>query len=305
MASFENAIRIDMAMGGSSNTVLHLLALAREAGVPLSLNDFERIGKTTPQLVSLRPGGDDFMEDLHWAGGVPAVLHVIRESLDDAATVSGQSIMEIAESATVEDSAVIRPLDKPYRNEGGLAVMYGSLAPEGCVVKQSAVAESVKQFKGRARVFNQEEGAVEALFQGDIKKGDIIVIRYEGPRGGPGMREMLAPTATVAGLGLTESVALLTDGRFSGGTRGPCVGHIAPEAAAGGPIALIQDGDTISIDVPARRIDLEVPADELEKRRAGWKPPKPKVERGYLARYGRLVGSAVDGATMEWGGKNS
>ncbi|RLE12091.1 dihydroxy-acid dehydratase, partial [Candidatus Aerophobetes bacterium] len=236
-SAFENAVKVDMAMGGSTNTVLHLLAIAREAKVDLSLKDFDRIGREIPQLVSLRPGGDYFMEDLEWAGGIPALLSVMRNFLSDSLTVSGSSIMEIARKGVVYNQEVIRSPDNPYRKEGGLAVLYGSLAPEGAIVKQSAVADSVRKFRGKAKVFNQEEDAVEALFKGKIEKGDVIVIRYEGPRGGPGMREMLSPTAAVVGMGLSDSVALITDGRFSGGTRGPCIGHISPEAAAGGPIA--------------------------------------------------------------------
>jgi len=275
-AAFENAIKVDMAMGGSTNTVLHLLAIAREAGVELSLKDFDKIGKNIPQLVNLRPGGEYFMEDLEWAGGIPALLNVMQNSLSDSPTVSGVSILEIARKACVYDTEVIRPWKNPYKEEGGIAILYGSLAPEGAVIKQSAVADSMKKFKGKAKIFNQEEEAVEALFKGKVEKGQVIVIRYEGPRGGPGMREMLSPTATVAGMGLSESVALITDGRFSGGTRGPCIGHISPEAAVGGPIALLKNGDIISIDIPARKLDVEISPEELEDSRYERKDRKCK-----------------------------
>ena len=298
--AFENAVKVDMAMGGSTNTVLHLLAIAREAKVDLSLKDFDEIGRKIPQIVSLRPGGDYFMEDLEWAGGIPAVLSVMRDFLSDSLTVSGNSILEIARKGVVHNKDVIRPLDNPYTREGGLAVLYGSLAPEGAIVKQSAVADPMKRFRGRARVFDREEEAVEALYNREIEKGDVIVIRYEGPRGGPGMREMLSPTATVVGMGLSDSVALITDGRFSGGTRGPCIGHICPEAASGGPIALIRDGDTIYIDIPARKIELELSSDELEQRRREWKKPSPKVKEGYLDRYGMLAGSASEGGSLQF-----
>ena len=297
--AFQNAIKVDMALGGSTNTVLHLLAIAREAKVDLSLADFDRIGKNVHQLVSLRPGGEYFMEDLEWAGGIPALLKNMQEILSNSLTVSGKSLLEIAKEAKVHNSEIIRPWNNPYREEGGIAILWGSLAPEGAVVKQSAVADEMKKFKGKARVFDKEEDAVESLFKGEISEGDVIVIRYEGPRGGPGMREMLSPTATVAGMGLSNSVALITDGRFSGGTRGPCIGHICPEAADGGPIALIEEGDIISIDIPGRRIDLEISSSELEKRRKKWKPLSPKVKEGYLTRYARLVRPASEGATLE------
>ncbi len=297
--AFINAIKVDMATGGSTNTVLHLLAIAREAKVNLSLEDFDLVGRQIPQIVNLRPGGENFMEDLEWAGGIPALLKVMLPVLSDCLTVTGKSILEIAEKAEVLDSTVIRGLDDPYRKEGGIAILKGSLAPEGAVVKQSAVAESMRTFRGKARVFNQEEEAVDALFKREICPGEVIVIRYEGPRGGPGMREMLAPTATVAGMGLSEKVALITDGRFSGGTRGPCIGHISPEAAAAGPIALIEDGDPILIDIPARKIELEISSSVFEQRKKQWKPLPPKVKEGYLLRYAQLVGSASEGAVLK------
>ncbi|MBE0478272.1 dihydroxy-acid dehydratase [Candidatus Aerophobetes bacterium] len=298
-SAFENAIKVDMAMGGSTNTVLHLLAIAREAKVNLSLRDFDEIGRNTPQLVSLRPGGEHFMEDLEWAGGIPAVLHVMQNHLSDSPTASGQNILRIAKKVSWHNEDVIKSWDNPYKKEGGIAILYGSLAPEGAVVKQSAVADSVKRFRGKARVFNGEEEAVKAIFEGKIQKEDVIVIRYEGPRGGPGMREMLSPTATVAGMGLSDSVALITDGRFSGGTRGPCIGHISPEAAAGGPIALLEDGDIIQIDIPARKIDVELSTSKLEERKKRWQKVSPRIKEGYLARYSILVGSASEGAIMQ------
>ncbi|MCD6406427.1 dihydroxy-acid dehydratase [Candidatus Aerophobetes bacterium] len=299
--AFENAIKVDMAMGGSTNTVLHLLAIAREAEIKLSLRDFDEIGRKIPQIVSLRPGGDYFMEDLEWAGGIPAVLNALKDFICDCLTVSGKSIVEIAREGVIQNPQVIKSPDSPYTKEGGIAVLYGSLAPEGAVVKQAAVSSSMRRFRGRAKVFNREEEAVKALFEGKIKKGDVIVIRYEGPKGGPGMREMLSPTATVVGMGLSESVALITDGRFSGGTRGPCIGHVSPEAAAGGPIALVEDGDVIYIDIPGRKIEIELSKEEMEERKKRWKNPPPKVKTGYLARYSLLASSASEGASIKTG----
>ncbi|RLE12922.1 dihydroxy-acid dehydratase, partial [Candidatus Aerophobetes bacterium] len=298
-SSFENAIKVDMALGGSTNTVLHLLAISKEAEVDLSLKDFDEIGRKVPHLVNLRPGGDYFMEDLEWAGGIPALLKSMQNVLSDCLTVSGKSILDIAKKATIYDQDVIRSWDNPYEREGGIAVLFGSLAPEGAIVKRSAVADSVKKFRGRARVFNQEEEAVKALFDKKIKPGEVIVIRYEGPRGGPGMREMLSPTATVVGMGLSNSVALITDGRFSGGTRGPCIGHICPEAAASGPIGLLEDGDIIVIDIPERKIDVEIPESEIKKKRETGLPLPAKVKTGYLARDAALVGPASEGASLK------
>ena len=237
--AFEDAIRVDMALGGSTNTILHLIAIAHEAKVELPLTVFDEIGRETPHLVNLRPGGDHFMEDLEWAGGIPALLSVLKDRLSDHPTVSGKPLSAIARKGKVLDNEVIRDLTNPYHREGGIAILYGSLAPEGAVVKQSAVSEKMRKFKGRAKVFDSEEEAIEAIYGGRISSGEVIVIRYEGPKGGPGMREMLSPTSAVAGMGLMESVALITDGRFSGGTRGPCIGHICPEAAEGGPIACL------------------------------------------------------------------
>lgn len=296
--SLENAIRVDMALGGSTNTVLHLTAIAKEAGVVLPLEAFDRISRETPHLVSMLPGGEHFMEDLEWAGGIPGVLSRLLPFLQDAPTVSGQSICELARQAKVHNDEVIRPLEKAHRPEGGIAVLKGNLAPRGAVVKQSAVSPTMLRFQGRATVFDSEEEAMNAIIAGLIDRGQVVVIRYEGPKGGPGMREMLSPTSALVGMGLTEGVALITDGRFSGGTRGPCVGHISPEAAAGGPIALVEEGDNILIDIPNRTLQLLVDEVTLNSRRMRWRPPEPKVTTGYLARYATMVGSADLGAVL-------
>ncbi len=297
--AFENGIRIDMALGGSTNAVLHITAIAKEAGVDLSLETFDRISRETPHISNLRPGGDFMMEDLDAAGGIPAVMKRLKELMNNTDTVSGRTVYEIADEAEIYDDEVIRPLDNPYHKEGGIAVLFGNLAPEGAVIKQTAVSENMMTFKGVARVFDSEEAAMEAILGGKIKPGDVVVIRYEGPKGGPGMREMLAPTSAIVGMGLSDSVALITDGRFSGGTKGPCIGHVSPEAAAGGPIGLLKDGDIISIDIPNRKIEVELSQDELEKRRKEWRPPEPKIKKGYLARYAKFVTSASTGAVYK------
>ena len=296
--AFENAIRVDLALGGSSNTVLHLLAIAHEAGVSLPLEAFDELGRTTPQLASMNPGGKHFMEDLDAAGGVPGVLAQLKDRINDTPTVSGISALQIANGIKDIDEEVIHPVAAPIRPEGGLAILSGSLAPKGSVVKQSGVSDKMMLFKGKAKCFDSEEGAMKALMGGQIVPGDLVVIRYEGPKGGPGMREMLAPTATLMGLGLGDSVALVTDGRFSGGTRGPCVGHISPEAAEGGPIALVEDGDEILLDIPNRKLELLVDAATLAKRRAAWTAPAPKIKKGWLARYAKVVTSANTGAVV-------
>jgi len=298
-AAFANAIRVDLALGGSTNTVLHLLSIAKEAGIELPLEEFDRLSRETPQLASMNPGGLHFMEDLDAAGGVPAVLHQLGSQVEDNPTLTGPTIKEIVASLVVEDDEVVHSMDNPIRKEGGLAVLYGNLAPEGAVVKQSGVSEDMMTFEGRARCFDSEEATMEALMGGQVVAGDVVVIRYEGPKGGPGMREMLAPTATLMGLGLGDSVALITDGRFSGGTRGPCIGHISPEAAQGGPIALVEDGDRIRLDIPRRKLELLVDADELTRRQAAWKAPEPKIKTGWLARYAKVVTSACTGAVCE------
>lgn len=294
--AFENAIRVDLALGGSSNTVLHLLAIANEAGVPLPLEAFDELGKTTPQLASMNPGGVNFMEDLDAAGGVLAVLHQLGDLVKDNPTLLGPGIKEIVASVAAVDDEVVHSMDAPVRPEGGLAVLKGNLAPEGAIVKQSGVSEKMMTFTGKARCFDSEEGAMEALMDGTVVAGDVVVIRYEGPKGGPGMREMLAPTATLMGLGLGDSVALITDGRFSGGTRGPCVGHISPEAAQGGPIALVEDGDTITLDIPNRGLSIDLTDKELEARKQNWQAPEPKIKKGWLARYAKVVTNAATGA---------
>src|SRR3990170_616050 len=263
-AAFENAIRADLALGGSSNTVLHLLAIAHEAGVKLPLETFDVLSRTTPHITSLEPVGDYYMEDLHWAGGMGALLYRLRGLVKDNPTVSGKRVKAIVKDVDFIDEKVIKPLKEAYHKEGGIAVLKGNIAPLGAVVKQSGVSDKMMKFTGKARCFDSEEAAMKAILAKTIKAGEVVVIRYEGPKGGPGMREMLAPTATLVGLGMGDSVALITDGRFSGGTRGPCIGHISPEAMEGGPIAFIKDGDTIELDIPARKIELKVSAQELE-----------------------------------------
>ena len=297
--SLLNAVRLDMALGGSTNTVLHLMAIASEARVNLSLQDFDRISRSIPHIVNLRPGGEYFMEDLDVAGGIPAVLKRLLPKLENNLTASGKTIKEIAKTAVVYDDDVIRPIGKAYHKEGGIAILYGNLAPDGCVVKQAAVDQAMLRFTGKARTFNSEEKAMKAIMNRQIKKGDVLVIRYEGPAGGPGMREMLSPTSAIVGIGLHKFVALITDGRFSGGTRGPCVGHISPEAQAGGAIAIVKNGDRIKIDIPKRKLELLVSSQEFKKRKERFKPPKPKVACGYLARYSKLVASADKGAVLK------
>jgi len=296
--AFENAIRVDLALGGSTNTVLHLLSIAREAGVDLPLEVFDELGRSTPQLSSMNPGGKHFMEDLDAAGGVPAVLYQLRDRIKDNPTLTGPTVSQIVASVGQVDEEVVRPVSNPIRPEGGLAVLVGNLAPDGAVVKQSGVSEKMMTFTGTARCFDSEEAAMSALMGGQVVAGDVVVIRYEGPKGGPGMREMLAPTATLMGLGLGDSVALITDGRFSGGTRGPCIGHISPEAAEGGPIALVRDGDTITLDIPRRKLELKVDPSELAKRREAWQAPEPKIKTGWLGRYAKVVTSANTGAIV-------
>ncbi len=297
--AFDNAIRLDLALGGSSNTVLHLLAIAREAGIDLPLGRFDELARVTPQLCHLRPSGDHFMEDLDQAGGVKAVLSRLADVLTDGPAVGGASVREVARGVSWVDDEVVRPLANPVRPEGGIAILAGNLAPDGAVVKQSGVSAAMMRFVGTARCFDSEEAAMAAIMGGEIRAGTVVVIRYEGPRGGPGMREMLAPTAAIMGMGLGESVALVTDGRFSGGTRGPCIGHVSPEAAAGGTIGLVRDGDRVELDIPGRRLELLVDDGELAARRAAWVAPAPKIRGGWLARYARLVTSANTGAVLQ------
>ena len=297
--AFENAVRVDMALGGSTNTALHLPAIAYEAGVDLNLDDFDRISRDTPNIVKLEPAGDYFMEDLDYSGGIPAVMNRLKDQLNDGLTVSGARTLELANGGVVGDDHVIRPLDNPYFKEGGIAVLKGNIAPDGSVVKQSGVGEKMMHFKGKAKVFNSEEETMKAIMDGQIKAGHVVVVRYEGPKGGPGMREMLAPTATITGMGLADSVALITDGRFSGGTRGPCIGHISPEAMEGGIIAIIEDGDEIEINIPNRSIELKLSDAEIKERFKSWKAPEPKIKKGYLARYAKQVTSASTGGVMK------
>ncbi|OGS19158.1 MAG: dihydroxy-acid dehydratase [Elusimicrobia bacterium RIFOXYA2_FULL_50_26] len=296
--AFKNAIVVDMALGGSSNTILHLPAIANEAGIELPLELFDKISRTTPHITLLEPAGDHFMEDLDRAGGIGAVLSALKTRLVPSITVGGGNIIEIAKQGVILDKDVIRA-HKPYHKEGGIAILSGNLAPDGCVVKQAAVKENMKVFTGRARVFDSEEEAMKAIMDKKIKKGDVIIIRYEGPKGGPGMREMLSPTSALQGMGLSDSVALITDGRFSGGTRGPCIGHVSPEAAVGGPIAALRDGDVITIDIPARKLNVRLTQTDIQMRLSKWTAPQPKIKTGYLSRYAKLVTSANTGAIVK------
>ena len=295
-AAFENAIRVDLALGGSSNTVLHLLAIAREAGVDLPLETFDVLAKDTPQLASMNPAGEHFMEDLDIAGGVSGVMKQLGDKIIETPTLFGLTTRQLADSIQNVDEEVIRPLGNPVKKEGGIAILSGNIAPKGAVVKQSGVSAAMMNFEGTAKCFDAEELAMAAIMEGKITSGDVVVIRYEGPKGGPGMREMLAPTAAIMGMGLGDSVALITDGRFSGGTRGPCIGHISPEAAEGGPIALVEEGDRIRLDIPNRKLELLVDEATLAARRATWQAPEPKIKGGWLARYAKVVTSAHTGA---------
>jgi dihydroxy-acid dehydratase len=288
-----------MTLGGSTNTVLHIPAIAHEVGVDLPLELFDRISKKTPHICDMLPGGVNYMEDLHYAGGIPAVMSRLKKRLNNVMTISGKKIHAIADAAEIMDGEVIRPLNKAHHKEGGIAVLKGNIAPDGAVVKQTAVNKKMMKFKGKARVFDSEEASMKAIMAGKIKAGDIVVIRYEGPKGGPGMREMLSPTAAISGMGLGDSVALITDGRFSGGTRGPCIGHISPEAMEGGPIGIVKNGDTITIDILNRKIDLVISKKEMENRFKTFKPIKPKIKKGWLSRYAKLVTSASTGAIMK------
>ena len=298
-SSFDNAITVDMALGGSTNTVLHLKAIAYEAGVELPLDRFDKISKKTPNICKLRPAGDYMMEDLHKAGGIPAVLKRLKKLIKNNITTSGYMVEKIIKSAEIFDDDIIRPLSKAYSKEGGIAILKGNIALDGAVVKQSAVSKKILKFKGKARVFNSEEAANKAILGGKIDKGSVVVIRYEGPKGGPGMREMLAPTSAVYGMGLADDVALITDGRFSGGTRGPCIGHVSPEAQEGGAIALIKEGDIIEIDIPKGKLNLLVSEEELKSRKQKWHSPELKVKDGWLSRYSKLVSSASTGAVFK------
>ena len=301
-AAFHNAETVDMALGCSTNTMLHLPAIAHECGIELDLDLSNAISARTPNLCHLAPAGETYMEDLEAAGGVYAVMAELdKKGLLDTSvmTVTGKTMSENLTGVANRDPETIRPIDNPYSPDGGIAVLKGNLAPEGCVVKRSAVAPEMMTHTGPARVFDGEEEAIAAIYAGKIVAGDVVVIRYEGPKGGPGMREMLNPTSAIVGMGLGESVALITDGRFSGATRGAAIGHVCPEAAQGGPIALVEDGDLISIDIPANTITLKVDEGTLAARKAVWTCPEPKVKTGYLARYAKMVTSAARGAVLE------
>ncbi len=302
MEAFENAMTVDMAMAGSSNTVLHLPAIAYDAGITLDLNLFDKKSETTPYLTKLSPSGKHHIEDLHMAGGIPALMNELTKKgliNENVMTVTGNTMGENIKKITVRDYNVIKPIDEPYRNKGGLAILRGNLAPDGSVVKESAVADEMLTHEGPAKIFNSEEEAVNAIFEGKIVKGDVVVIRYEGPKGGPGMREMLSPTSAIAGMGLDKDVALLTDGRFSGATRGAAIGHISPEAMEGGAIGLLEEGDIIEIDIPNRILNVKLDDEELKRRKNAFVKPEPKVKTGYLARYAKLVTSANTGAVLK------
>ncbi|HBF2546871.1 TPA: dihydroxy-acid dehydratase [Clostridioides difficile] len=300
--AFKNAIAVDMAMAGSTNTVLHLPAIAYESGIEFNLDFFDEISEKTPCLTKLSPSGKHHIEDLHMAGGIPAIMNELSKINGinlDCKTVTGKTIGENIRNCEIENEEVIHTLKNPYSNQGGLAILKGNLALNGAVVKKSAVAEEMLVHEGPARVFNSEEEAVNAIFGKKINKGDVIVIRYEGPKGGPGMKEMLSPTSAVAGMGLDKHVALLTDGRFSGATRGASIGHISPEAMEGGLIGLVEEGDIISINIPDKKLELKVDEVEIENRKLKFKPLEPKIKNGYLSRYAKLVTSANTGAVLK------
>jgi dihydroxy-acid dehydratase len=300
--AFENAMAVDMALGCSTNTVLHVPAIAHEAGLDLTLELFNGVSEKAPHLCSLIPGGPHSLQQLDEAGGVPAVIFELSKKNiihSDVMTVTGKTLGENLSRVQVHDHEIIRTINNPYHAKGGIAVLYGNLAPDGAVVKQTAVDDEMLTHEGPARVFNSEEEAQSAILGNKINPGDVVIIRYCGPKGGPGMPEMLSPTSAIIGMGLGKSVALLTDGRFSGGTQGACLGHISPEAAEGGPIGLVKEGDIIHIDIPAKKIELKVDNAELESRRREWQPPEPKITTGYLARYSKLVTSGSTGAVLK------
>jgi len=300
--AIRNALTVDMALGGSTNSVLHLMAIAHEAGISVPLSEVNEISERTPTLCSMRPGGVNYVEDLDIAGGISAVMKELKGLLNlESKTVSGRSLGEVTADCRFIDSRVIRSAGDAYSAKGGLCILFGNLAPDGAIVKRSAVAAEMMVHRGSARVFDSEEKATTALMSGSIKPGDVIVIRYEGPRGGPGMREMLTPTSILCGLGLDKEVALITDGRFSGGSRGAAIGHVSPEAAVRGPIAALKDGDVISIDIPNYRLDVELSSEEITRRLASLAAFEPKVKTGYLRRYAENVGSASTGAVFSGG----
>lgn len=296
--AFHNAVVLDLALGGSTNTALHLPAIAGELNVKLELNDFDKLSRKIPHICDMSPGGHFHVEDLHRAGGVPAVLKTLKEHVNtDALTVAGKRIGSLIEKAEVQDEQVIRPKDHPIHAQGGMAVLKGNLAPEGCIVKTAGLRKGVLEFVGEAKVFDSEEECIQHLIKGEVKSGDALIIRYEGPKGGPGMKEMLTPTSIISGMGLGEEVALITDGRFSGGTRGLCAGHVSPEAATKGPIAIVKDGDKITLDIRTRSINMDV-SDLQMTERLEVLPKRPIKVKGYLARYSKLVTSASEGAVL-------
>ena len=298
--AFYNALRVDMALGCSTNSMLHLPAIAHEAGVSLNLDMANEISQKTPNLCHLAPAGHHHVQDLYAAGGIPALMHELKPLLKcDIMTVTGKTVAQNIENREISDHDVIRPLSNPYSPTGGIAVLKGNLAPDGAVVKRSAVAPEMLSHTGPAKVYDSEDAAIEAIYNGDIKKGDVIIIRYEGPKGGPGMREMLSPTSAICGMGLDKDVALITDGRFSGATRGAAIGHVSPEAMEDGPIALVQNGDMIEIDINACRLNILAADDELNRRREKLVKPEPKIKTGYLRRYSRLVSSGMTGAVLK------
>jgi len=300
--AFDNAFAVDIAMGGSSNTVLHLLAIAREGGIKYDLADINDISKRTPNICKIAPSSHYHIEDLDRVGGIPTILKELLKGgliYGDQLTVSGKTLREIAESAPDADGEVVRSISDPYSKEGGIAILFGNLAPEGAVVKTAGVDEKMFVFKGKAICFDSEEEAIEGILGGRVKPGHVVVIRYEGPKGGPGMREMLSPTSAIMGMGLGDKVALITDGRFSGGTRGACVGHVAPEASAGGPIGIVRDGDEILIDIPSRKLELLIDENEMKKRLENFEPKRKDIPSPWLRRYAKLVKSASEGAVLE------
>lgn len=300
--AFENALTVDMALGCSTNSILHLPAIANEAGVEINLDIVNEISGRVPNLCKLAPAGNHFIQDLYAAGGVQAVMkELTKKNLIhvDLMTVTGKTVGENIDKAKVLDNNIIRDIENPYSASGGIAVLRGNIAPDGAVVKRAAVAPEMLVHKGPARVFDSEDAAIEAIYNGKIVKGDVVIIRYEGPKGGPGMREMLGPTSAIAGMGLDKNVALITDGRFSGATRGASIGHVSPEAMEGGPIGVVKDGDIISIDIPNGKLNVEISDDEIKARQAGWSAPEPRITKGYLGRYAKLVTSASTGAVLK------
>jgi dihydroxy-acid dehydratase len=300
--AIENALSVDMAIGGSSNTALHIPAIAHYAGIKLNLRDINPVSMRTPHLCTLSPAGSHHMQDLHRAGGIPAIMNeLLKHGLLNGGckTVTGKTAAANVKDCEIIDTSVIRMVAKPVHKDGGLAVLTGNIAPDGCIVKQAAVDTSMLKHSGPAVVFKSEEDAVKAIMSNKIKKGDVIVIIYEGPKGGPGMREMLTPTSVIAGMGMDKDVALITDGRFSGATRGSSIGHISPEAASGGPIAIVRDGDIIEIDIPNKKLNVKLSDAEIKERLKNWKEPKPNITSGYMYRYAKMVSSADKGAVFE------